>query len=257
MFRPRRLAVWLIIVALYCGFMNSAVDAGMPSPLPTNWTAERGPNGDVGIAGMALRIQAISFFVAVLLFSGWLVKGLWNFAKRDFPQLPMLTYGRALGLVFLWGLSFVIVLTMISGARELMTPGAWRKQGWTYQLAANSPPDADGGRKARHRQLEELRTALWQFAATHEGRLPTPDEPSIDGSLWEIPEYPGLKFLMVPNCKAESTGRLFVFEPNLENEERMVLLTNGFIGSMSSAAIKQALSETRHGNDSQSQEVAP
>ena len=249
-------AIWLTAAAICC-WIGLIAEAGMPAPLPTGWTAESRPSSDPDIAGTALRIQAISFFVAVLLFSGWLVKGLWNFAKRDFPRLPMLTYGRALGLVFLWGLSFVTVLTMISGARELMTPGAWRKQGWTYQLAANSPPIADAGRKARHRQLEELRTALWQFAATHEGRLPTPDEPSIDGSLWEIPEYPGLKFLMVPNCKAESTGRLFVFEPNLENEERMVLLTNGFIGSMSSAAIKQAFSETRHGNDSQSQEVAP
>ncbi len=26
----------------------------------------------------------------------------------------------------------VVVLTMISGARELMTPGAWQKDGFTY-----------------------------------------------------------------------------------------------------------------------------
>jgi hypothetical protein len=36
---------------------------------------------------------------------------------------------------------------MISGARELMTPGAWEKQGVTYRLAdqaeAKAPPQGD------------------------------------------------------------------------------------------------------------------
>lgn len=40
-----------------------------------------------------------------------------------------------MGLVVLWGLLFIVVLAMISGARELMTPGAWEKQGATYRLA--------------------------------------------------------------------------------------------------------------------------
>jgi len=49
--------------------------------------------------------------------------------------LPRLSFGRALAGVILWGLLFFIVLTMISGARELMTPGAWKKDGATYKLA--------------------------------------------------------------------------------------------------------------------------
>ena len=229
----------------------------MPAPLPTGWTAESGANGVHSIAGTALRIQAMSFFVAVLLLSGWLVKGLWNLARRDFPRLPRLTYSRALGLVLLWGLAFVIVLTMISGARELMTPGAWRKQGWTYQLAESSRPDADSGRTARQRQLEQLRTALWQFAATHDGRLPTIEDSEVDAALWEIPGSPGLKYLAVSGCRAESTGCLFVFEPELEGSDRMVLLTNGFIGSMSTPAIKQALSEPCQANRNTSPGVSP
>jgi hypothetical protein len=36
--------------------------------------------------------------------------------------------------VTLWGLLFLLILTMISGARELMTPGAWEKHGSTYEL---------------------------------------------------------------------------------------------------------------------------
>ena len=157
----------------------------------------------------------------------------------------------------LWGLSFVIVLTMISGARELMTPGAWQKQGWTYKLADSSRSDAAAGRAARERQLEKLRAALWQFAATHEGRLLTVNDDSVDSALWEIPGFPGLKYLSVADRKAESTGRLFVFEPELEGSERMVLLTNGFIGSMSSAMIKQALAEARQANENTSNGVAP
>jgi hypothetical protein len=55
---------------------------------------------------------------------------LWNSLQRDFPRLPRLSFSRALAGVVLWGLLFIIVLTMISGARELMTPGAWQRQGF-------------------------------------------------------------------------------------------------------------------------------
>src|SRR5947209_3792732 len=87
-----------------------------------------------------LRLQTISFFLAALLLSAWLIKLLWNYLRRDFAFLPRLTYGKAVGVVALWGLLFVLVLTMISGARELMTPGAWEKAGLTYRLAREAPP---------------------------------------------------------------------------------------------------------------------
>lgn len=81
-----------------------------------------------------LRLDSISLFLVLLLLGAWGVKALWNALARDFPRLPRMTYGRALGVMTLWGLLFVIVLTMISGARELLTPGAWVKQGLTYKL---------------------------------------------------------------------------------------------------------------------------
>jgi hypothetical protein len=62
------------------------------------------------------------------------VKGLWNYLAKDFQKLPRMSYGKALAAVTLWGLLFLLVLSMISGARELMTPGAWEKQGLTYKL---------------------------------------------------------------------------------------------------------------------------
>ena len=80
------------------------------------------------------RLDTISFFIALLLVLALVVKGLWNYLGRDFTKLPRMTYRKALAAVTLWGLLFLLVLTMISGARELMTPGAWEKQGATYRL---------------------------------------------------------------------------------------------------------------------------
>src|SRR4051794_20266698 len=74
-----------------------------------------------------LRVESLSFFLVVFLLSALFIQLLWNFLRRDFPRLPRLSYLKALGLVTLWGTLFVLVLTMISGARELMTPGAWDK----------------------------------------------------------------------------------------------------------------------------------
>ncbi len=95
--------------------------AGMPSP------------PDLTTMGI-LRLQNLSFFLAGFAACAWAVQGLWNYLQRDWPRLPRLTYMKALALVTLWGLLFVLVLTMISGARELMTPGAWEQRGVTYEL---------------------------------------------------------------------------------------------------------------------------
>src|SRR5262249_35271327 len=87
-----------------------------------------------------MRVENISFFLAAYLLASCLLQRLWNFLRSDFAFLPRLSYGKALGVVALWGVLFVLVLTMISGARELLTPGAWEKQGRTYRLA--KPPEA-------------------------------------------------------------------------------------------------------------------
>jgi hypothetical protein len=81
-----------------------------------------------------LRVEVISFFLMGMLLSAAVVMLVWNGLARDFAWLPRLNFARACGVVVLWGLLFVVVLTMISGARELMTPGAWEKQGVTYKL---------------------------------------------------------------------------------------------------------------------------
>ena len=82
-----------------------------------------------------MRLDAILFFLAVLVGCALGVKLIWNSFARDFEKLPSLSFGKAFGLVTLWGMLWVVVLTMIFGAKELMTPGAWQKDGFTYSLA--------------------------------------------------------------------------------------------------------------------------
>lgn len=102
---------------------------GMPSILPTDY--EFTP----ALTELTLaRLQAISFFLMAFFVSSLIIQGLWNHLASGVPRMPRLSYGRALCLVLLCGMLFAIVLTMISGARELMTPGAWEKEGWTYRL---------------------------------------------------------------------------------------------------------------------------
>jgi hypothetical protein len=103
--------------------------AGMPTPLPIDVPRFLRVN-DTAYE----RLQAISFFLMAFLACAAVVMLLWNYVRRDFPVLPWLSFGRATAGLVLWGLLFVIVLTMISGARELMTPGAWEPDGVVYKL---------------------------------------------------------------------------------------------------------------------------
>lgn len=231
----------LLILVCAAALLPAIAEAGMPAPLPTGWTVD-GPHqhhggGDHPGAADA-HWQAISFFVACLLLSAWGVKLLWNTLQREFTWLPRIGYGRALSLVVLWGLAFVVVLTIISGARELMTPGAWRKQGWTYRLA--DEPAQSNSRETRRKALEELRQQLWHYAATHSGQFPQ-EHSEFDPSLWRIPGWGELRFMYRPGEHVDDSGRLLAFEPELADDERLVLLTNGLIGTMRTAEIDRLL----------------
>jgi hypothetical protein len=211
----------------------STAIAGMPSPLPSDPQTVLRLNDSV-----IQRLQTISFFLAVLLVSALAFRTLWNFIQRDFPKLPRMTFLKALGVVLLWGLLFIIVLTMISGARELMTPGAWVKQGFTYKLAPDPRPEEPSSVGIRKKHLEQLRQALWQYAATHDGRFPTADHANDIGSdLWSVPETGGLRYLYVSRRKASDEPALLMYEPELDSEQRFVLLTNGDVVAMRSAEI--------------------
>lgn len=113
-----------------------ACSAGMPSVLPSDLDVRWDYSTEA-----KLRLQSISFFLVGLLVSILAVKVLWNSLAASIPSFPRIDFLRATAIVVLWGLIFTLVLTMISGARELMTPGAWKQNGFTYELrdeAANT-----------------------------------------------------------------------------------------------------------------------
>ncbi len=160
-----------------CMIHSHNVLAGMPSITLTEITK--------------LRLDAISFFLVGVLLSAWGVQTLWNLLSRDIAKLPHIRYSTSLTGIILWGLLFMLVLTMISGARELMTPGAWGKVGYTYELTEQEEfetPKSSQLLAERRERLELLRTMLWAHRAVNEGRFPESIESSgIAAELWKQP----------------------------------------------------------------------
>lgn len=179
------------------------------------------------------RVDAISFFVVLGLLSAWGIQGIWNSFRVEFPRLPRLTYFKAVGLTILWGLLFLIVLTMISGARELMTPGAWVKQGYTYRLAEDNqkPPAPDDAAKLqddRKDRLQKLARTLLAYAAQHQGKFP-PRKSDLPAELWHSADPSHIEYVYVTNLTAQDGGKVLVYEPAVFGEKRFVLLANGEI----------------------------
>ena len=67
-----------------------------------------------------MRVEALSFFAACFpLACAWVIQRIWNGLRADIPELPRLSYGQGRRRdVQLWGLLFLLVLTMISGTPE-------------------------------------------------------------------------------------------------------------------------------------------
>ena len=188
-----------------------------------------------------LRVDTLSFFALVFLSSAWLICRAWNALRRDFDWLPRLSFGRGLGLTFLWGLVFVLVLTMISGARELLTPGAWKKDGWTYSLADEfvTPRAAEVTEASRRQQIEELRFALWDYARKNAGRFPSsPGEGGVADERWLVPGPSGMRYLYATDGGSAAP---LAWEPEVHGPQRLVLFRDGAIGSMDSVTLARVL----------------
>jgi hypothetical protein len=196
-----------------------------------------------------LRLQTISFFLMGFLLSALAVYWLWNYLRRDFTRLPRLSYPKAVGLVGLWGLLFVLVLTMISGARELMTPGAWKKDGLTYTLAKDDSPAAavvadEVSEDRRRRRLDDLRVALWAYARDHSGQFPPgQDDIGINPDRWQTPHPSGMRYLYVVGQAPSPAGRLLAYEPGVFGDDRLALFTDGEIRKLPLAEIRTLLGE--------------
>jgi hypothetical protein len=221
-----------IATAIALGAARPAV-AGMPS---------------VGFSEMAqLRLEAISFFLLGLLVSAAVIRWLWNWLVRELPGWPRLTYPKACAAVTLWGLLFVIVLTMISGARELMTPGAWKKKGATYvlrdsdEVAIQTAAAEETLRQDRLKRIERLATLLQAFAAAHDGRYPTSEQAaSIPEDSWRLPDASNMQYVYVPGLTTADADAVIVYEPNIFRGDSFVLLANGKIEAVGEPGGKTA-----------------
>ncbi len=174
----------------------------------------------------SFRLTTISFFLIVFVLASICIFVIWGKLKKDFTSLPALTFKKSLMIVFICGLAFQLVLVMISGARELMTPGAWEKDGFTSKLKSESHKSS---LNLRRYKLVEMKTALWSFAENNNGKFPiTKDKLSKSGKFWEA-----LKGSRPYNYKEGLSlgGPLapLVFEPITYGKERFTLLTNGSI----------------------------
>lgn len=183
-----------------------------------------------------LRFQEISFFLLLLLLCALVLKLLWNHAFKGFNAIPRLKYLQALALSLLFGLVMLVVLTMISGIREVLTPGAWRHQGTSYRL--NDPAQEP----ARRRSLEQLRTALFQYAAAHDGRFPRSDfVPEIPDKLWESPDQGGSHYVYPGGLTTNQVNAVLAVEPLDFGEERWVLFGSGEIQKLANDEIEKRL----------------
>lgn len=193
------------------------------------------------------RVEVISFFLVVLAAAGLVVRWQWNALARDFPRLPRLTYRGAAGLVVVWGAAFVLVLTMISGARELMTPGAWKPSGATYVLTdAPAGPDLTD----RRSRLDTLKAALWEYARANGGRLPEADRSAaIPADRWATPHPSGVRYVYLPGQTPDlfAGGALVAVEPDVFDGTRLGLFADGSVRPVTADELAAAFSPPAKG----------
>jgi hypothetical protein len=206
--------------------------AGMPTPRLTD--------------SVTMQLSTISFFLMALFASALVIKWLWNWLARDFERLPRVTYRVSLGLVTLWGILFVLVLTMIAGARELLTPGAWQQHGFLYKLdgAPNETEPAatteDQQLAERQEQLRRIKERLWEHAARNEGRFPESIKDINDETLWQTPGAVRLLYRYNSGKTVDGQAEVLVYEPGI-SETRLALITDGSIIELEAAALYQRL----------------
>jgi hypothetical protein len=188
------------------------------------------------------RLDVISFFLVAYFVLAFIYQRLWNSLARDLPKLPRLSYRGALCGLIVCGLFVYVVLTMISGARELMTPGAWARTGTMYAIPEpekNAEVWLDSARRA---SLERLRTALWKFAEDHNGEFPSSRKTAgfPEGS-WRSIDPNGLPLAYFPGAKRDAGRTVVVYEPGTFGAHRFVLLSNGEIVKMNAADLSEQL----------------
>ena len=188
------------------------------------------------------RLDAISLFLVGFALSALILRWAWNLLARDFCWMPRLRYSRAFAMLVVSGLFVYVALSLIAGARELMTPGAWVRTGSTHRL---STPERDPNpwlEVARRTALEHLRDQLWEYAAANEGELPPHRmHKAIRESAWSGVHPQGEPYGYVPGGRPGEGSWILVFEPDSYGPVRFVSQEDGDIVKLSATALAQRL----------------
>ena len=199
--------------------MPAAAQAGMAMPTFTDMARAR--------------LEVLSFFFVSYLVLAFIYQRIWNSLARDFPKLPRLSYRGALGALVVCGLFIYVVLTMISGARELLTPGAWARSGVLYKIREPERDPKPWIDTARRASLERLRNELWRFAEQHDGRFPTSREwQEMPATFRESIDPNGLSIVYLAGSKPDAGKDVLAYEPGSFGAKRMVLLSSGDVAEM-------------------------
>ena len=187
----------------------------------------------------SLRIEAISFFLFIFFISTWIFKYLWNGVFVEMANLPKITYMRALGIMILWGMLFNLVLTMISGARELMTPGAWEPKGITYKLKNSDSNKASVEDRLTH--IQQLSTTLVDYANKHNNMFPLNNfDSDIPQQLWKLPQSEA-RYKYISGIYFDKTKKLILlYEPEFVGKKRYVMFGSGEVALLSTSEIKKS-----------------
>lgn len=211
---------------------HSPLFAGMPS---------------VGLTDVAqMRLEVISFFLLLFVLSALAFRRVWNGLAKDFPRLPHMSFARSLGVMAVWGALFLFVLTMISGARELMTPGAWKKDGVTYKLAEEPKKEEMNSEEPtltqRKNKLEGLYKELLVYSVRNDGRFPANrDSAGVPEDAWTTAHASRVRYqYFAGQTLNASPTALVAVEPDLFGDVRLGLFTDGKIRAVSTAEITAA-----------------
>lgn len=230
----QRCPILLLCMSVLEGLQSGTALAGMPT---------------VALSDLAaLRIEILSFFLLLYLGSTLGLQRLWNGLHEQVPQLPTLTFSRALMASSLLCLLLLTLLSIVSGTRELLTPGAWEKHGMTYRLAGDaslSQPNVSLQEQVDHQRakaLGRLRDALVLYASRHENTLPRQElDPEISTEIWQIPHPSALPYVYRPGRTLDEGHLPLAWEPAIYGGERFVLFADGAIERISVKELRQHL----------------
>ncbi|NTW21288.1 MAG: hypothetical protein HGA42_17645 [Nostocales cyanobacterium W4_Combined_metabat2_030] len=218
----------VLFIGISLAIFVDAAYAGMPSVTLTDIAT--------------LRLTTISFFLFTYLAASLGIFYLWNWLRQDFTKLPKLSFSKAMALVLIWGLAFHLVLVMIAGTRELMTPKAWEKAGIIYQLA---PDNFQQILDSRRHKLEILKEKIWTFVNKNKGNFPSKKDLLAFSPEILLEPTGKLNYNYVEGLNINSPIQPLAYEPDSYGQERMVLLTNGNIELLSINSIQKLMEDKK------------